>query len=198
VHRAAVVVLVLAACHGGSSRDPSARCDTTTDDGVRAAYQKATGKTLPPKGDQWSCVDKAYDFPGAVKIGDFADDRGCSYSGVLYGCTFASAPDLQPKILADKGWATADHPTREHLISAYWSDLYDTGAIAKGDDFPTGHTFAPPTFTWNADGSVTYSYWHAESHGMTCGSHYYHVEDHVNADGSLGPSKPLEDFDQGC
>ena len=181
-----VALLVLVACHHGGA---ATRCDTSTDDGVRAAYKKATGKDLPPKSD-YQCIEHASSFPAVVKIGSFADDRGCMWEGVLYGCAFSNAADLQAQVLADAGWATADQAGKERLVRDYWSGVYDVFFTDSGDPRITA-----PAFTWAADGSATFDYWSQENRGMLPGSHYEHHRDAIPATGAHADGTLVESFD---
>jgi hypothetical protein len=183
-----LVLMTAAACGRG-------RCDTSSDDGVRAIYHRATGRDLPSD-KQWRCIDRVDEFPGVVKVGSFAQDRGCRYEGVVYGCSFGSTKDVQAKVLAGAGWAKADAKKRGDLAQRWLEGIEDVRMLTSADPaFAAAQkTFAAPEMVPAADGGLTWRYWTSTS-GMKRGAHYYHYETSFKPDGSPGEDKQLEDFD---
>jgi hypothetical protein len=191
--RSLLVAFVLAFSAGVGCRN---RCDTSSDENVRAIYHRATGRDLPSE-KEWRCIDRVSDFPGVVKIGNFAYDRGCAYEGIIYGCSFGSTSSLQAKVLAASGWAKADPKKRGDLARNWLQSVEGERMLDEATPAFAAEqkTFTPPELVSQPDGGLIWRYWSSQSHGMTIGAHYYHVESAFKADGSPGEGKSLEDFD---
>src|SRR5262245_15865373 len=115
----------------------AADCDTSTDDGVTAAYTKATGKTLPK---EHRCATRSKTFPGLVRIGMFAHDRGCIPQGILVGCAM-NPTGFAAAAMAKAGWDKADLAKRKELASAWLTEIDDFSIVStKPDKFPKAFT----------------------------------------------------------
>ncbi len=159
-----------------------ARGACRTDDEVRAAYAKATGRQLGGR-DHPGCIERAVHFPGIVFVGDFAHDRGCMGQAALIDCAVAR---LDPAaVLARAGWAKARPELREKIALDYLREIafvWD-GSIS---DQPK-----PPSVTREPDGGITIDLWLTAPSGMQRGVTRHHHEYRFSASGTI-TSKKLE------
>jgi hypothetical protein len=183
---------------------PAPGCDWSSDDAARAAYQRLTGKRFPNEPNT-GCVDRSTSFPGYVRFGDFAYDRGCAYGESMYRCRMGW-PRMEVAIFADAGWTKGDDAAR-HKIAVDWlsegegapltsapDGFTDNGARPADSGAPRARTFAPPTFTATPDGGFVVQYWSAASGGMLPETHYTLYTTAFAADGAMGETKTLDGF----
>jgi hypothetical protein len=96
------------------------KCDLSTDAGIDAAYQSATGETISSYGGR--CVQHSTTFPAMIAIGSFLSDYGCRWSGALHGCKW-NDPDAARVEMAAAGWAKADAKKRQALALAWLREV---------------------------------------------------------------------------
>ena len=185
-------VVAVAACSSSTSSTPSSsECDLSTDTGIDAAYNKATGKELP-KRDR--CVDRSQTFRDVVRIGMFANDRGCIPQGLLVGCDW-NPPNLATAIMAKAGWARADAARRKELAIAWLAEIDGTNIVTTK---PTKFSkeFTPPTVT--ADGSgLALEVWSVEPAGMEPITRYHKQRVRFGADGTPDAGQEIDKLEVG-
>jgi len=167
----AVVVLVAGvACHkspeaasgGGGATKPRhpgclERCSLDTDDGVNAALVKSGRKPMEGKG---GCIERVLD-DRVVKLGDFADDRGCMWREAFVGCCLDPL-DNDALLLADLGWAGMAPEARATLAVDYlWALWGVRGMSEAAPEFGRdGHPpFEAPATVSLPDGGVRHTAW---------------------------------------
>ncbi|HTM22451.1 MAG TPA: toxin-antitoxin system YwqK family antitoxin, partial [Kofleriaceae bacterium] len=157
----------------------------STDDGVRAAYGKATGRTL---GKEWGCIERAEHFPGVIHIGSFAYDRGCEPTDIMVDCKITKLSDKDA--LARAGWAKARQDLRNSIALDYVKEIALVWAGSISDQ-P-----AAPAATPAPGGGVTVDLWTADPSGMKRGVTRRHRQYIIAADGTV-TFKQLEVVDSG-
>lgn len=187
-------LLLCAAC--ARAQDLS-RYDLSTDEGVNAAREAASGKKL----DEYSkgCISRSTDLPKIVVVGSFAHDYGCSFQGVFLGSRYleeGGGVDLSKNALDHLGWERAQQKERERLARLW----VEKGLLPffrvleiKDDDFP-GRTFQAPRVVSNEDGEVTVTLWIRLPPGMTRDKVYQLLEYRFSRDGSLAEKRTLENL----
>lgn len=176
----AALLVTLTSCSG------HADCDVRTDQGLATAYQRATGRPLPKDG---ACVRRSETFPGLVRIGIFAMDRGCIPQGVLVGCA-VSPPGFDAAAMKKAGWQTANAARRQQLALAWLREIEDTG-FQDATDLPGGKHLTAVAVTPTHDGLVIEG-WVEEPAGMTPEANYDKLRVTFAADGTHAPIAQLD------
>lgn len=163
--------------------------DLATDDGVRAAFKKATGKDL----HEDDCIGR----PGVkdvVVVGSFAHDRGCDLDGGFVGGTWMDRKAMGHKGLAALGWAEMDAKARAELATQ-WSHrvLYHWGGSVvrkteKAFELEDTPAFTAPSTATDGD-AVLVTFWVEEPPGMQDIDIFEQVELRFAADGAITRSK---------
>jgi antitoxin component YwqK of YwqJK toxin-antitoxin module len=153
-----------------------------TDDGVRAAYTKATGRQLGGR-DHPGCIERARHFPGIVFVGGFAHDRGCIGLAVLVDCAVGKIDP--PAVLDRAGWKQLDAGAREPVAMSY---LREIEFVWEGS---IDEQRQKPAFTRGADGSLTVDFWTADPSGMQRGRTIRHQQYSFSPTGAVS-GKELE------
>lgn len=180
---------MLAVIAMNGSAPASANCDLSQKDNVPAAYEVATGKSLPADS---SCVRPSSTFPGLVWIGHFANDRGCIGEGVLVGCQL-SPQGFASKAMTRAGWAKADLATRKQLALAWLREIDDLSPVeTKPEQFPK--PFTPPTATMRGKTTVI-DLWTVSPPGMRPVDYYHHIAFSFGDDGTHAGAVTIEDLE---
>ena len=173
--RALPVLLVLALAPRAN-----ADCDVSTDAGIDAAYQKATGNALP---HEHRCVRRAQTFPDVVTIGHFAYDRGCRWSEVLVGCKL-SPSGYAAAAMAKAGWTKADAAKKQSLALAWLREVDDRALIEGNDGMIASAKITALVATPARDGTLRLEGWVREPPGMRRGTAFTKIRVTFAADGS--------------
>ena len=176
----ATLLVTLSSCSG------HADCDLRTDQGLAAAYQRATGHPLPK---DHACIQRSETFPGLVRLGTFAMDRGCITEGILVGCAL-SPPGFDAAAMQRAGWKTANATRRQQLALAWLREI-DAVAFQDATDLPGGKHLTPVAVTSTRDGLVLEG-WVEEPAGMTPESNYDKIRVTFAADGTHKPVATLD------
>lgn len=165
----------------------------STDDGVRAAYEKATGEEL-----RRACIDRPEELEGIVLVGGFAYDRGCMPTAVFVDGTYYEEREATPVALDHLGWNEPDADRAE--IALTW--LAKGWARYRGDwqesaepifDAGGAGDFHPPEARELDDGSVVVHVWMEEPSGMRASRDVERMAIRIDAEGQL-ESRTLETF----
>lgn len=177
-------LFICAACASGQDLS---RFDLSTDEGVTAAREAASGKKL----DEYSkgCIRRSMELPKAVVVGSFAHDYGCSFQGVFLGLSYFEEGDarLSKSALDFLGWQGANQAERERL-ALLWVEkglLAFLTVLAERDaDFKDGQ-FQPPRVVSQENGEVVVTLWIRKPPGMTPERYYELREYTFSKDGEL-------------
>ena len=171
----------------GCKRAPA--CDVSSNDAVRALYHKLTNEELDTKHE---CIERSAVFPGLVRVGHFAYDRGCRDRNVIVNCQL-DPPDVARQALASAGWAQADLAQRQQLALSWLTEGEDDVVLrAQPSQWPTGKAFAPPQSSATDDGGLLLRYWRGTHHGKTRMTSFTSVEVRFQKDGSHSPAQEGE------
>jgi hypothetical protein len=182
-----LALVLLAAC----SAKGAELCDVSTDAKLGAVYKRATGNALPKE-----CVARSTSFPGLVTVGAFANDRGCRWREIVYGCDVGKA-DIGARAMAAAGWGGADAEKRKQLVLAWVRDVHHDSPL---DAEPEAGVFAKHGKTFSApaaeakDGGVLLHYWTIEPAGMRAETRYSAVEVQFAASGQVLTTKHVDDM----
>ncbi|MFV8751642.1 toxin-antitoxin system YwqK family antitoxin [Nannocystaceae bacterium ST9] len=155
-------------------------CDE--DSGLSTMLLTARGRGLP---DEHACVDRSPLFPGVIRVGDFAYDRGCMSEALVVDCQLRDPKPGAPELLGRAGWARATPEQRIVIAQEYLDELEigDSGSISSTPD--------EPVWTSLADGGVEAVVWVAEPAGMRRGRELDKLRFRFASDGAL-TREPLE------
>jgi hypothetical protein len=109
------------------------------------SYASAVGLGREQDDARHLCVLREPLLPGAVQVGTFAYDRGCSAAAWVVACERVESAPSATDALRAAGWVAATPAQREELATAA-IDLYLLGFSAQRQ--------GAPTFTHGADGAV--------------------------------------------
>jgi hypothetical protein len=167
-----------------------ADCDLSTDAGVDAAFKAATGREMDK---QHRCATASSTFPGLVRVGSFAYDRGCITAGVLVGCKL-SPSGFEAAAMKRAGWTTADATKRLALARAWLREVDDMDLVDTAPAKFGGKKFSLPALT--PSGKVwVFEAWLEEPPGMQPVTYFSKVHLEFAADGSHGTAKTTDSVD---
>ena len=189
-HLTPMCLLALGVLSAGTAR--AEKPAPLTDAELAKVYgEKVAGAKLDPK-----CTLRSTAFPGFVKLGQFAYDRGCKFDLLLLDGTKLDLEKDAKDILARGGWNNVDAPAKEKLGWAYIRDVegaepmrVEPSAFKK-----LGKKFEQPSATPRPDGGVTLRFWLSLAKGKQPMARYKLVEQSFALDGSPGEEQALEGF----
>lgn len=174
----------------GCKRAPA--CDVSSNDAVRALYRKLSSEELDAKHE---CIERSAVFPGLVRVGHFAHDRGCRYRQVIVNCQL-DPPDVGRQVLASAGWAKADLAKRQQLALAWLAEGEDEGVLhTQPAQWPMGKAFTAPQSSATDDGGLLLRYWQGKHRGKTRTTSFRSMEVRFQKDGSHSPPQEGETVD---
>ena len=146
---------------------PATATDLATDDGVRAAYKKATGDELNA---EHGCIGRT-GVRDVIVVGDFAYDRGCIMSGGFVGGAWLDTATLTATGPSKLGWATMDSKARADF-ALRWAEkvlFHWDGSFVPADNkaftFEDTPAYTAPAAVAKGDGVVV-TFWIEEPPGM--------------------------------
>jgi hypothetical protein len=170
--------------------------DLSTDEGVTAAREAASGKKL----DEYSkgCISRSPDLPKIVIVGSFAHDYGCSFQGVFLGSRYfeEGGASLSKSSLNYLGWQTAQ-PEQREKIARLWVEkglLAFFIVLLEKDEYLQDRPFHPPRAISKENGETVVTLWIRIPPGMNKERVYQLLEYRFSRDGELAGKRTLENL----
>src|SRR5215207_9156469 len=177
-------LFVCFACAGGQDLS---RYDLSTDEGLTAAREAASGKPLGAYSK--GCVSRSPALLNIIVVGSFAHDRGCAFQGVFIDSSYfeGEESDLSQRALNALGWETSAAGRREEL-ARLWVEKgllsFVTVLARKGDDLPS-RRLEPPRALTTKDGEIVVTVWVRLPPGRRRGTAYQLLEYRFSDDAEL-------------
>jgi hypothetical protein len=163
-----------------------AQLDLSTDEAVRAAYKKETGKELDADD---GCIGRT-GVKDVIVIGSFAHDRGCDVVGAFVNGKLLDPNELSQEGLSLAGWREMGADERPSF-ALQWAEkvVFHWGGsfVAKSEkafEFEDTPTFVAPASTTEGE-EVVVRMWVEEPPGMQDRDDFNLVELRISADGAV-------------
>ena len=182
-----LTISTLFVCFASAGGQDLSRYDLSTDEGLTAAREAASG--LPLAAYSKGCVRRSPSLLNIIVVGSFAHDRGCAFQGVFIDSSYfeGEESDLSQRALNALGWETSAAGRREEL-ARLWVEKgllpFVTVLARKGDDLPI-RRFQPPRVMTTKDGEIVVTVWVRLPPGRRRGTAYQLLEYRFSDDAEL-------------